>query len=178
MLKLLRFINRISDAWVRLLGASWPAKNEVGLRFSIDAGRNGRSIATWQMDVSGIREYHITDANGGGMAISRTDHPVVRQYVDSQDALHFQGSIEDPDRAIGALWASHVGAVDDWIDPDRYLPSPSALLAPAPLRGVRYRPRSTTPFTNCRRARCLKNGARPRRPISFSPSRPAASLLT
>ncbi|SPE32338.1 hypothetical protein SBA3_1860012 [Candidatus Sulfopaludibacter sp. SbA3] len=44
-----------------------------------DRGR--KKTGAWDITRKGVREAHITDSNGGGLALYTTSHPVARQYV-------------------------------------------------------------------------------------------------
>jgi hypothetical protein len=123
MRQLLRFINDTPKAWVRLLGVSFPKRKVLLLHLSVDAGRGGRSLGVWTVETTGLLEHHISDSNGGGLRLSDHRHPAARQYTDSVDSVRFEGSAANVDALLGELWTVHQQVVDDWIDPDRYLPS-------------------------------------------------------
>jgi hypothetical protein len=72
---------------------------------------------------TGLREYHIENVDGGGLRLSGVSHPVVRQHLDVRGSLRFRGVTKSADHLACEIWAAHVKAVDDWIPPDRYLPS-------------------------------------------------------
>ena len=97
------------------------------LRFGLANGRGGPILEEWWVSADRVKEYSLSDANGGGLRHTRGSHPAVRQYTDSQMALRFRGGVDDAAAAVGELWRRHVQAVDDWIPSDRYLPSPGVL---------------------------------------------------
>ena len=125
----IRFISSQPRAWVQVSGAVWRSNRRVSLDFVVRAHRQGPVAGRWRVDVIDVKEFSLTDVDGGGLAFTRRWHPVLQQYLDPVVSLRITRPPPDVQRAIGALWRGHVDAVDDWVRPDRYLGSRVALEA-------------------------------------------------
>jgi len=69
------------DGWVRLDQAT-RVKGGLKLCFAIQNGRHGKRLATWSILCRGVHEDTIIDFDGGGIsAISKKNHPAIRQYT-------------------------------------------------------------------------------------------------
>ena len=112
-------INSSPDSWVRI---EQIRKIPQGLELCIciHRGKRGRRAEAWRVRCLGIREFHIADMDGGGLAIYPSTHPAARQYMARQVELRWSGG-EDYSTVLGALYQAHMDAVDDWIPIDRYI---------------------------------------------------------
>jgi hypothetical protein len=112
-------VNSLPDHWVRVEQIRSVSQG-LELLIAVYKGRRGRRVEVLRIRCFGIREFHITDVDGGGLAIYPSTHPAVRQYVARQARIRWSGC--DHDEAIlGALCLAHREAVDDWIPIDRYI---------------------------------------------------------
>lgn len=130
----------------------------VGLQ--LDHGTDEKSA--WELRFTGVLEHLFADVSNCGLNVWHVDHPVLDQYVQPRESLHFASAPRDAMHVIGELWVAHRELVDDWIPFDRYLnddlplerllASGSGLLATGPT------------FLIARYADILKaQGCRPRR---------------
>jgi hypothetical protein len=104
--------------WVRLEQVR-KERGRLELRFGIhEENRGKRKIGSWRIVCSGVREAHIADFDGGGLALYPTVHPAARQYTARQAELRWAASNNKP-TALGALYKAHTEAVNDWIPFDR-----------------------------------------------------------
>ena len=108
------------DGWVRIASLRWDARNLI-CDLCVDESYGGRTVVWWQVSCREVRDFLITDVNGGGLQIDGGDHPVVRQHSDPRVDLSFRGQAADPIRLIGSLWQVHREICDDWIPFDRYV---------------------------------------------------------
>jgi hypothetical protein len=123
------FLSEWPDSWVYLSDATWSSNHRFVLRFTVRSQRRGPVVGRWSIRATGVREFSIRDADGGGLQLSGGLHPVLRQYTDSVAALRLESSVVDVAAVVGDLWAAHVALVDDWIHPERYLGQPRELQA-------------------------------------------------
>lgn len=108
------------NGWVRLEQVR-KEHGRLELRFGIhEENRRKRKIDSWRIICSGVREAHIADFDGGGLALYPTVHPAARQYTARQAELRWAASNKKP-TALGALYKAHTEAVNDWIPFDRYI---------------------------------------------------------
>jgi hypothetical protein len=108
------------DGWVRLVSARWEgARLECELQ--IDEGLGGKTLARWQVVCDEVRDYLMSDVNGGGLSILGVEDPVVRQHSEARVELSFRGAPADPILLIGRLWLAHRKMADEMIPFDRYL---------------------------------------------------------
>ena len=132
--KWLADVNRQPNAWVRI-DRVVRARHGLDLEVSVARSRRVRSGSQWRVSCVEVQECQLGDLDGGGMQMSSSDHPAVRQYTDPKVGL--RGQIEDVTAALGALFEAHTSAVDDWIPFDRYL----GITPPSSTRPQRIAPR-------------------------------------
>ena len=112
-------VNSLPDRWVRVEQIRRVPRG-LELFIAVHKGRRGRRVDAWRIRCLGIRDFQITDFDGGGLAIYPSTHPAARQYVARQARIRWSGC--DHDEAIlGVLCLAHREAVDDWIPIDRYI---------------------------------------------------------
>jgi hypothetical protein len=112
--------------WLRLASSHWDDR-AIRLELEVAEGRGREAVARWTVACSNVREYLICDADGGGLQVNGSDHPVVRQHIEPRADLFFQGKPSAPTELLGRLWLAHRAIADDWIDFDRYLNLPGRL---------------------------------------------------
>jgi hypothetical protein len=106
--------------WVRLEQVR-KERGRLELRFGIhEENRGKRKIGSWRIVCGGVREAHIADFDGGGLALYPTVHPAARQYAARHAELRWAASNNKP-TALGALYKAHTDAVNDWIPFDRFI---------------------------------------------------------
>jgi len=123
-----------NSGWARVASIAWDAA-QMTVDVAIDAGQGGPTRARWRVTCTGVREYRICDANGGGLKMSGHDHPAVRQYLDLHGRLRLESPPKDANAIVGPLWLGHRRLVDDWIEFDRYMKLPfeaSGVIAEGP----------------------------------------------
>jgi hypothetical protein len=133
-------IHAVAGSWVRVERVRRVPRGLL-LDLSVCQGKRGPIRASWLLACHGVREAHIDDLDGGGLQLSDARHPAARQYTDP--IVGVACSPADVSSIIGALFAAHFAAVDDWIPFHRYLgldvPSPSTLSSrDLRLRGPRF----------------------------------------
>ena len=70
--------------WVRVEQVrKTPGRLELCLGVHME-DRGRRKIGAWRVICLGVREAHIVDFDGGGLAIYPTTHPAARQYAARQ----------------------------------------------------------------------------------------------
>ncbi|MGD1090946.1 MAG: hypothetical protein ABSB35_03025 [Bryobacteraceae bacterium] len=110
----------LPDGWVRVEQVrKTSTRLEVGFAVHI-AGRGGSKTGAWSVICQGVRETHLTDFNGGGLAVYPASHPAARQYTAQRAVLRWLANFASP-AILGALYQAHSDAVDDWIPFDRYV---------------------------------------------------------
>jgi hypothetical protein len=115
------------QGWVRVLTMAWRA-SALEVVIAIDERRSGRMRECWKVTCKKVREYKITDVNGGGLALYDQSHPLVRQHSDEVATLRFSGRAAQPAAVLGRLLCAHGQVSDDWISFDTYSGEPEALL--------------------------------------------------
>jgi hypothetical protein len=114
----IRRVHSLPDSWVRVEQINAiPAGLELCL--SVYKGKRGRKTEGWRIGCLGVREFQVSELNGGGLRIYAANHPAARQYVTRRAVLRWTGG--DEARTIKSLCQAHMDAVDDWIPIDRYL---------------------------------------------------------
>jgi len=103
---------------IRVVSAHWSA-DRFAVRLEVDDGNEQHT--SWQLRFRRLLEYHLSDVFNCGLNVWRTDHPVLAQYTDSREYLHFSSAARNPNEAVGELWIAHRELVDDWIPFDRFL---------------------------------------------------------
>ena len=106
--------------WVRMTSCRW-IEDAIELQLEIDEGQGGRPLAHWIVRCFEVGEHMLCDADGGGLQVSGSDHPVVRQHLDPRTSLFFGASPTPGSDVVGGLFSAHRDLVDDWIAFDRYL---------------------------------------------------------
>jgi len=121
------FLSKWPQSWVQLRGATWSSNRQVMLDFVVRAHRRGSVVGRWSVRAVGVKEFQLSDVDGGGLSLTGGQHPVLRQYVDPTATLHLKASVTEVPAVLAALWAEHVALVADWIAPERYLGTPEQL---------------------------------------------------
>jgi len=117
--KAIKSIHAVPKSWVRVAQVRYMP-NSLELALTIHKERRGRLIVdAWTIFCLGVREAHITDFDGGGLALYRSTHPAGRQYTARRAVLRWD-SRGDTGKMLGTLYGAHIDAVDDWIAFDRY----------------------------------------------------------
>jgi len=118
--KAIKSIQEISSGWVSVEQAR-ETPDGLALDFRIRKGRRGALVERWTVICTGVHETQISDLDGGGVAVYKSDHPAARQYRAAHAELRWTIT-GDEAHAFSELYSAHIDAVDDWIDFDRYLP--------------------------------------------------------
>src|SRR5262245_5027092 len=63
--------------------------------------RGGRSLGSWLIRCRRVREFDVSDLNGGGLQLYSSSHPAARQYVAERGRLRW--SNVRVESAIGAM---------------------------------------------------------------------------
>jgi hypothetical protein len=111
-------INAAVGAWVSVDTVT-RARQELEMGLTVRHGRRGRVLARWVLRCADVRDFGLSDFDGGGLRLYSGSHPVVKQHTDRRATLRVSVAV-DPDRVIGVPLRAHVVAVDDWIPFDRY----------------------------------------------------------
>src|SRR5438552_3186528 len=110
----IRTIHAIPNAWVRVAQVRLaPSGLQLDLTIHKEA-RGRKKLDEWTVGCRGLREVHITDFDGGGLAVYTRTGPVEQQYGARSATLRWVNS-GNVDSALGALYRAHLDAVDDWI---------------------------------------------------------------
>ena len=99
--------------WVRVEKVQKTTQG-LELSFAIHNDKRGKKVDTWSVACSGVLETHITDLDGGGIAVYDTTHPAARQWVTRLGELRWRAG-GDEIEMLGALYDAHAKVVDDWI---------------------------------------------------------------
>lgn len=103
----------LQDGWVRINQIRRiPRGLEICL--ALHASRRGRRVEAWKIGCLGVREFWISDVDGGGLALYSSMHPAARQYTARKVRLRWSGC-EDVVAMVGSIAKAHWDAVDDWI---------------------------------------------------------------
>lgn len=125
------------DGWVRLEQVR-KRPGRLELQFGIHEENRGRKkTAQWNVICLGVREAHITELDGGGLAIYSATHPAVRQYAARRAELRW---VPHTDKAttLGALYQAHIDVTDDWIPFNRYVSTKSISGKTCSCRGPEF----------------------------------------
>jgi hypothetical protein len=113
--------------WVRIANATW-SQGGVALKLAIhDNERSGDVLASWHVRCEEVREFLISDVNGGGLNFFEESHIALRLISEDRASLYFTGKAPDPFAIIGALYHLHRDVCDDWKPFDAYLNRPADL---------------------------------------------------
>jgi hypothetical protein len=117
--KAIKSIHAVPKRWVRVAQVRYMP-NRLELFLTIHEERPGRpKVDAWTIFCVGVRETHVTDFDGGGLALHKSTHPAGRQYTARRAVLRWD-SRGDTVTMLGALYRAHVDIADDWIAFDRY----------------------------------------------------------
>ncbi len=136
--KAIKSIHSMPGSWVRVDDIS-RTLGGLDLCLSVHEGRRGKTVDSWIVTCRGVHEIHITELDGGGLALYPTSHPAAQQYVARQAELRWPRSSNEAN-VIAKLHRAHAKAVDDWIPFDRYLLFNVYWIAPsfAPVSGDNF----------------------------------------
>lgn len=117
--KAIKSIHAVPKRWVRVAQVRYMP-NRLELFLTIHEERRGKPMVdAWTILCAGVRETHITDFDGGGLALYRSTYPTARQYTARRAELRWasRGATEN---MLGSLYRAHLDTVDDWVAFDRY----------------------------------------------------------
>ena len=109
------------DRWFLVTSVSSQARNLV-LRFeSLPAATDG-SNAAWLVSCRKVREFSLSDFDGGGLNFWTKNHPLLSQFSSQKASLRVTLGGRTTAECVGVLLRIHRQSVDDWIDFDRFVP--------------------------------------------------------
>ena len=109
------------DRWFLVTSVSSERRNLV-LRFeSLPAPTDG-SIGAWLVSCRQVREFSLTDFDGGGLNFWTKNHPLLSQFSSQKASLRVTVGGRTTAECVGVLLKIHRQSVDDWIDFDRFVP--------------------------------------------------------
>jgi hypothetical protein len=114
---------------IHIASAHW---SDAGLTLRLEVDHGDEQYSSWQLQFERTLEHRLSDVVSYGLNVWHDDHPLIRQYTDPRQYLHFSSPPRNVDEVLGALWRAHVALVNDWIPFARFLNAemkPSALLA-------------------------------------------------
>ncbi|HKR64455.1 MAG TPA: hypothetical protein VJZ00_12055 [Thermoanaerobaculia bacterium] len=90
---------------MRVVSAQWSA-DRLAIRLEADHGDGQHS--SWQLRFTGVLAYRLEDVFNCGLNVWEANHPVLAQYTDRREFLHFSAPPRNATEAIGELWSAHV----------------------------------------------------------------------
>ena len=115
-----RDAQRVAGGWVAVDSVRHTSDG-LALSLGVRRGRRGPRVGLWEVRCTGVREICISDLDGGGIALYPPTHPAARQFTAPVTRLTYLPG-QEFFKALGALAAAHLAAVDDWVPVERFLP--------------------------------------------------------
>jgi hypothetical protein len=109
----------VPDGWVRVEQVT-NIPGGLELCFGIHHGRRGKTVAAWAVQCLRVHEVKITDLDGGGIALSGTDHPAAKQYATRRSELRWPRN-SNLAAVFTTLFDAHIDTTDDWVPFECYV---------------------------------------------------------
>ena len=109
------------NRWLSVTTVTSERRNLM-LRFeSFPAPADG-STGAWLVSCRQVREFSLTDFDGGGLNFWTKSHPLLSQFSSRKASLRVTVGRRTMAECIGMLLKVHSQSVDGWIDFERFLP--------------------------------------------------------
>jgi hypothetical protein len=117
-----RLLNAVDEnRWLSVTHFS-SERRDLELRFeSFPAPADGSTNA-WLVSCRQVREFSLTDCDGGGLNFWTKSHPLLSQFSSRKASLRVSVGRRTMAECLGMLLKVHRQSVDDWIDFDRFVP--------------------------------------------------------
>jgi hypothetical protein len=109
-----------ADRWLSVAGVFHEGRN-LTLRFEAPFSDATKPVSAWLVSCHRVRDFRLTDFDGGGLNLWRGDHPVAWQFSSPKASLRIDFRTRTYAECAGVLLVAHQTTVDDWIDFDRFV---------------------------------------------------------
>jgi hypothetical protein len=117
-----RLLNAVGEnRWFSVTAVCSERRNLV-LRFESSAAPADGAIGAWLVSCRQVREFSLTDFDGGGLNFWTKSHPLLSQFSSRKASLRVTVGRRTMAECVGMLLKVHRQSVDGWIDFDRFLP--------------------------------------------------------
>ena len=108
--------------WLIVTSVSHERRN-LFLRFELFPAPAGRMPPAWLVSCRQVREFSLTDFDGGGLNLWTKSHPLLSQFSSPKASLKIPIGGRTRAECIGTLFQTHRQLVDDWIEFERFVPA-------------------------------------------------------
>ena len=108
-----------SCQWVSVRSVS-AERRDLHVRFELWPRAGEPRAQRWVVSCFGVREFSLSDFDGGGLNWWSDDHPLLSQFTSPKASLRVGRSGATNETIIGILALAHRAAVDDWIAFERF----------------------------------------------------------
>ena len=108
-----------SRHWVSVKSVS-AERRDLHVRFELWPRASERRAELWAVSCFGVREFSLSDFDGGGLNWWGRDHPALSQFTSPKASLQIRLPGAANDMIVGILALAHRAAVDDWIPFERF----------------------------------------------------------
>jgi len=109
------------DRWLLVTSVSHEQRDLL-LRFEVSPAPVDGTPPAWDVLCRQVREFSLTDFDGGGLNLWKTKHPLLAQFTSRRASLKVIVGGRTRAECAGLLLEAHRHAADDWIDFDRFVP--------------------------------------------------------
>ena len=95
-----------ASRWVAVRSVAADRRN-LHLRLELFPPSRVRHPDVWLVSCLRVREFSLSDFDGGGLNWWRHDHPLLAQYTSPKASLHVRVSPADQELALGVLFRPH-----------------------------------------------------------------------
>lgn len=105
--------------WVSVRSVS-AERRDLHLRLELWSQPSERPTELWTISCFGVREFSLSDFDGGGLNWWDRDHPLLLQFTSPKASLRVALSGSTIEMITGILASAHRAIVDDWIPFERF----------------------------------------------------------
>lgn len=97
-------------------------RRSLTIRFAVwPPPDDGKTIPTWVVSCNQVRDFSLTDFNGGGLNFWDDDHPLLQQFRSPKASLSIAVGKRPQAECAGVLLRAHHRLVGDWIEFERFM---------------------------------------------------------
>jgi len=108
------------DHWLLVTSVTHERRN-LFLRFELFPAPKDNTPPAWLVSCQQVREFSLSDFNGGGLNWWKRKHPLLAQFMSPKASLEVDLGDRSHEECAGLLLQAHRGIVDDWIDFDKFM---------------------------------------------------------
>jgi hypothetical protein len=108
------------DRWLRVTSVGCERRNLL-LRFELFPESSDDTPPTWLVSCREVREFSLSDFDGGGLNWWKRKHPLLAQFSSPKASLEIDIGDRSHEECAGLLLQAHRRSVDDWIDFDKFI---------------------------------------------------------